>query len=149
MDDGSRGARVEEIGKALQRRETEKQKLISMTMKGLISDDDAKPLLEQAARDLAELRRELASLEMTKDMDFEEHAASAEEFRKDVAGMLELGGPAAYAGMVDTMISKVILYPDKVHIEFEWDPHVTEKGLSQFSSDNPYTLSTYGGEGGI
>lgn len=110
---------------------------------------EERPLLDRAAHDLAGLRCELASLEMTKDMDFDAYAASAEEFRQAVAGMLELGGPAAYAGMVDSMISKVVLYPDKVHIEFEWDPQATERELSQFSNDNSFDLPKVGGEGGI
>lgn len=149
MDDGSRRNRLAEVEKGLKRREAERQKLISMVVKGLITDDEARPLLDRAAHDLAGLRCELASLEMTKDMDFDAYAASAEEFRQAVAGMLELGGPAAYAGMVDSMISKVVLYPDKVHIEFEWDPQATERELSQFSNDNSFDLPKVGGEGGI
>ncbi len=69
-------------------------------------------MIEQAAHDLADLRRELASLEMTRKFDFKAHAASAEEFRKGVASF-------------------------------------TGKGLSLFSSDNPFNLSKVGGEGGI
>jgi uncharacterized protein (UPF0335 family) len=129
MDASESKKRLDELTKAISRKEQERQRLISMTIKGVLPEEDARPFMAKIIDELTSLRKELASHNATQGFDFDVHAASTEDFRKDVEGILELGNTEAYAGMIDTMVNKVILYPDHVHIEFEWDPTLINKTL--------------------
>jgi site-specific DNA recombinase len=91
-------ARVDELTKAIDRKEQKRQRLISMTIKGILPEEDARPFMAKIIDDLASLRKELASHKATQGFDFDGHAASAEEFRKDVEGILELGNTGLMKG---------------------------------------------------
>ena len=117
-----------------------------MTIKGLISDEESHLFIRKTNDELITLRREAASLEMTKNFDYDGHASYTETFRKEIAGILELGNYEAFAGMIETMIAKVILFPDHVHIEFEWDPSLVNQALPLENTEKQNDLSRIGGE---
>ena len=100
------------IEKAIEKRRREKKRVLDLLVKGTIEEDDAKPLLQQVARDIQVLEGQLSDLRSTISSSFE--FRSFDEFSQIVSETMPLANSAK--GLIDAFVLRVDVFNDHLHI---------------------------------
>lgn len=108
---------VKNIEAAIERKLGEKNRLISLLMKGTIEEADAKPFLSQIATDVQILEGQLSELQKTMNSAFEFESFS--EFYEMVKLALTL--PSSNQNLIDAFVQRVDVLRDDIHITLTID----------------------------
>lgn len=123
-DDTDKAKEAAKIEKAIEKRRREKKRVLDLLVKGTIEEDDAKPLLQQAARDIQVLEGQLSDLRSTISSSFE--FRSFDEFYQIVSETMPLANSAK--GLIDAFVLRVDVFNDHLHVSLIIDhPEGTKK----------------------
>ena len=123
-DNSDKAKEAAKIEKAIEKRRREKKRVLKLLVKGTIEEDDAKPLLQQAARDIQVLEGQLSDLRSTISSSFE--FRSFDEFYQIVSETMPLANSAK--GLIDAFVLRVDVFNDHLHVSLIIDhPEGTKK----------------------
>ena len=103
---------INRIEKAVEKKRREKKRILDLLVKDTIEEDDAKPLLQQAARDIQILESQLSEMRTTISSSFE--FKSFEEFYKIINETLPMANSTQM--LVDAFVMRVNAFTDHIHI---------------------------------